>query len=110
MGFLYAVSASDQVFVGEDKTLRIPVTDNTGVVVNITGWTLQWKLEDSQGGNVLLTKAGAVSDGPNGIATVTVAAADWSALAGGNYWHALSRTDSGFNGVIADGPFLLQPR
>jgi hypothetical protein len=104
------VKQSDHVFAGEDKSLRFTIYDSAGAVANITGWTLSWKLETQQGGSVQVTKSGTVTDGPNGIATVTLLAADTSALAGGTYFHHLDRTDSGFNGVLSAGTFVLQAR
>lgn len=104
------VPVSAMVFAGEDKTLQFTVTNLAGATQVITGWTLQWKLETSQGGTVSVTKSGVVTDGPNGVCTVTLAAADTAALAGGRYWHVLNRTDSGFAGALAAGTFALQAR
>jgi hypothetical protein len=104
------VKQSDHVFVAEAKTLRWTIYDSAGAVANITGWTLQWKLEVAQGGATSVTKAGVVTDGPNGIATVTLLTADTSALPGGTYFHHLDRTDSGFESVLSAGTFVLQAR
>lgn len=110
MATLAPVRASDLVFAGEDKVLSFTIHDSTGAIQNITGWTLQWKLEPAQGQTASVTKAGAVTDGPNGVCTVTLLAADTSALAGGSYFHHLDRTDSGFASVLSAGTFALQAR
>jgi hypothetical protein len=104
------VRVSDNVFTGEAKSLRFTITDSAGVVANISGWTLSWKLEPAQGQAASVTKTGAITDGPNGVATVTLAASDTAALAGGTYFHHLDRTDSGFESVLSAGTFALQPR
>lgn len=111
MATVAPVKISHMVFVGEDRTLTFTLRDqNTGVIQNITGWTLQWKLEPAQGQAASVTKSGTVTDGPNGVCTVALAAADTAGLSGGNYFHHLDRTDSGFAGVWSAGPFALQAR
>jgi len=104
------VKQSDHVFIGEAKTLQFTITNAAGAVANITGWTLLWSLETAQGGTFTLSKAGVVTDGPNGVCTVTLLAAETSALVGGNYFHHLDRTDVGFEAVLSAGTFALQAR
>jgi hypothetical protein len=110
MATLSPVRPSDHVFVGEAKTLRWTITDAAGAVANVTGWTTLWNLEPQQGTSPVLTHAGVVADGPNGIITVTLLAAETSALTGGTYFHHLDRTDPTFEGVLSAGPFALQAR
>lgn len=110
MGILAPVRVTDNVFTGEAKTLRFTVTDSTGAVQNVTGWTINWKLEPSQGAAASVTKSASITDGPNGIVSVSLLAADTSGLTGGNYWHVLARTDSGSEAVLSEGTFALQSR
>jgi hypothetical protein len=109
-GLQQDITVAENLFLGEDRTLQFTVTDAAGVVVNITGWTLQWKLEASQGGTALVTKTGTVTDGPNGVCTVTLAAADTVGLTAGPKWHVLARTDSGNASVLSYGAVALQSR
>ena len=110
MAILSPVKVSDQVYVGEAKTLRWTIYDSAGAVANVTGWTTLWSLETQQGSTPLLTHAGTVTDGPNGIITVTLLAAETSALTGGTYFHHLDRTDTGNESVLSAGSFALQAR
>lgn len=110
MATLAPVRNSDYFFAGEAKVLQFTVSSATGGVQNISGWTLQWKLETAQGASAVVTKSGTVTDAPNGVCQVSLAAADTAGLTGGNYFHHLDRVDSGFEAVLSAGPFALQSR
>lgn len=96
---------ADNDFVsGDDKTLRFTITDDgtsAGTPVNITGATITFKvtsgptsttaiIEKSTAGGITIT------DGPNGVCTVALVAADTAALAG-DYWYELQVVDASAN-------------
>lgn len=104
------IRTADDFFTGEDKTLQWTIDDSTGAVVNITGWTIQFKLFDSEGGAVQVTKSASLSAPTGGVCTVALAAADTSGLTAGTHWYTLTRTNAGSNTVLAYGDFELRSR
>ncbi len=101
----------DGWFVGEDKTLQwVVYTDDDTTIQAVTGWTGTFKLGDSPGDVGFYSEATVVADGPGGVLQVDSAAADTSALTPGTYWYTLSRTNAGFNAVLAEGPVTLKGR
>ena len=105
------ISEADNLFAGEDKTVRFTVYDSAGLLQSIVGWTISWKWYDKPAGSVLLTKSGTIVDGPNGILEVTIAAADTGTMAAPKtYYHTLTRTDSGSFAVLSHGNVLLQAK
>jgi hypothetical protein len=105
------ITERDGFFVGEDQALQFTVYEDDDVtVVNITGWTLQLKAALTEDGAALITKSATLTTPASGICTVSLAAADTSSLDPGRYYFTLSRTDSGFNQVVADGWMILRAR
>ena len=91
-------------FRGEDITIDFTMTPP----VDITGWTLSFKVAVSLGGAVQFTKTPTIVDGPRGKFRVTIASADTSALAVGRYVWDCRRTDSGAKATLADGALELR--
>ena len=114
------ITAADQLWIGEDKTLRIDVKQTDGTTAQtMTGWALTWELLDRSGGEVLLTKttgAGEIAigngDGTDDRASVTIDDVDTEEASlpdgPGNYYHALRRTDAGSEALLSYGGVLLQ--
>ena len=100
----------DGIFTGEDISLTFYVTDDDGDAVNVTGWTTQFKIEPGQGQAASVTVAGAVADGPNGVISVALTAANLTTAGAGKHWYVLARTDAGNARVLAFGDFVLQAR
>ena len=71
---------------GDTKGLVISVTDAAGSPVNITGATIAWHAAKSFRKTAIITKAVgsgvAITDGPNGVFTVQLDAADTEDLVG----------------------------
>lgn len=86
---------------GEDVTITVTMNPAT----SLSGWTLSFTTTEDQG-SALITKTTSsgitVTDATNGIFTVTLAAADTSALPG-SYGYRIRRTDSGQNTLLAYG-------
>jgi hypothetical protein len=72
-------------------------------IVDVTGWTISFKVAASLGGTVQFTKSATIVDGPRGRFRVTIASADTSGLAVGRYVWDARRTDSGNKATLADG-------
>jgi len=108
------ISAADNWFIGEDKTLRFTVLDSTGTAAqNITGWALEWILRtrpDAEG--TAIYKAGTaaitITDGSAGICDVAIADTDTGTLSPGEYYHTLRRTDEGSETVLSFGKVSLR--
>lgn len=105
------ISRLDDWFVGEDKDIEYTVyQDNEVDLQDITGWTIQFRMATSISGVSVLTRNAVLDSPAGGICIVQTAAADTNSLAPRKYFYTLSRIDSGFNAVIADGPCFLQAR
>lgn len=104
------ITAADAWFVGEDQNLVFTIYDTTGAAQNITAWTLQFKMATTSAGAAVLTKSATLTTPASGVCTVATLAADTSGLTPGTLYYALSRTDSGFNAVVAHGPAVLLGR
>jgi hypothetical protein len=102
------ITIKDAWFTGEDQNIDWDIRDPSGAQVDITGWTIQFRMATAQGGTSVLTKSGSqILDARTRIA---VDAVDTSGLVAGKYWYALSRTDAGVNQVLAYGDAHLQAR
>lgn len=103
------------VFRGDDVTLQFTVVNAAGGIVNITGWTLEFKIWNERGEEILSKTTGSgitIVDGPNGRADVALSAANTSLFAPTplRYLHALRRTNAGAITVVAHGRWqTLEP-
>ena len=113
-----ATKSDFNVFTGEDAVLSDTCyTDSTQITkLAITGFGLQMDIYRQFGGSSLLTKTSAagqitITDGPNGLLTVTLARADLITLAAiANYfWYKIRRIDSGHWTELTYGTINLIP-
>lgn len=105
------ITERHRLVIGDDKTVRIDVTDENGAAKNMTGWALTWEIKSSRtSSTALVTKT--TSDGisiGNGAgtgdrATITIADTDLEdTLSEGTYWHQLRRTDAGNEELLSYG-------
>jgi len=95
-----------EIYQGEDKTVTLTVTG-----VNITGWTLSavGRRHRLHKGTALISVAGTVTDGPNGVATFAFVDTDTDGLYPGTYYWAAKRTDVGAEEILAAGTFTILP-
>lgn len=93
------IENTDNWFAEEDKTLTFTTTAADGVTpVDITTWALRFEMFDPAGASIFFKTTGSgitISDGPNGVAVVSVAAADIPAADIGTNPIKFSRTDAG---------------
>jgi hypothetical protein len=113
------ITFADGWFVGEDQSLRWTIYDrdpatetSPSTAKDITGWTIQFKMSLTEGGASVLTKSASqpYPESASGITTVSTLAADTAGLTAATYHYTLSRTDSGFNQVLAWGTAVLRGR
>jgi hypothetical protein len=95
-------------FTGEDQNLEFDIRDDGGQQVDITLWTIEFRMAEAQGEAAFLTRN--ASQVLAARCRVDINDTDTSALAPTKYFYALSRTDPGFNQVLAYGDVLLQGR
>jgi hypothetical protein len=81
---------------GEDGTVKLAVVDPTGAVVNVAGGSFKLGLRHRFSDTApVLSRAGTITDAPNGKVSFALAAADTSALDVDTYRYDVWYTDSG---------------
>jgi nitrogen fixation protein FixH len=105
---IQAITKEDNWFVGEDQNIEWHIRDKAGTPIDISGWTIQFRMSVTEGGASVLTKS--ATQVASARCRVATAAADTTSLAARNYWGTLSRTDTGLNQVLWDERCLLQAR
>lgn len=80
-------------------------------LLDITGWSLRWRLAKPDLDVIYLTKTIGggivITDADDGLAEVTIAAADTGSLERAIHYHDFWRTDSGFVVPLASGQLQL---
>jgi hypothetical protein len=111
-GTLVPITELDEWYVGEDQTFLYDILqEDRKTAQNCTGWTIQFKMGRTENGVAVLTKSGTFDNAATGASRLTFAAADTSSLPPlKTYYYFLSRTNAGFNTVIARGPAVLLGR
>lgn len=113
MAKLSPIEEEDNWFQGETKLFEFTVNkaDDSGPEI-ITGWAIEWRVfQHAKAQDTLLVETGAdvtITDGPNGLVRVTVAAADTIEIEPSIYWHELWRTDVNNEAVLSYGPAVLR--
>jgi hypothetical protein len=100
--------------VGDDKSLRVSVTDADGAVVAITSATISWKVTRSLRSTAVLTKTTSsgisITSGSGGIFTISIDPADTASLTPGDYYHEAQVTFSGGDvGTVLKGIMTIEP-
>lgn len=102
------IQIKDNWFTGEDQNIDWDIRDPSGAQVDVTGWSVQFRMASTQGGASVLTKS--TTQILDARVRAAIAAADTTGLTAGKYWYALSRIDAGSNQVLAFGDAHLQSR
>lgn len=92
------------MFAGEDRDIEFLVTDEDGDPVDITGFSITWKL---RGRGIALDKSVGsgltITDGPNGVFEIAISGTDSAPLSGA-FWHRAEVDDGvGDVTVVATG-------
>jgi hypothetical protein len=90
-----------EIHAGDSRDIVVTVTDSQGAAVDLTGAAVAWQLARSAGSAAAVVSkslgAGiAITDGPNGVFTVTLDPADTESLTG-LYYHEAEVTDAAGN-------------
>lgn len=106
-------------YAGNDVTIRIPIFDESGAKVDLTGAVIRWwmgKSVSATGANIYLEKT--TADGSINIdfttdvdfAVITLVRADTKTLKTGTFYHECEVVDSSNNtSTVATGLFILKP-
>lgn len=103
-----SITKEDGWYVGEDQNIEWDIRDHSGTNVDITGWSIQFRMSATEGGASVLTKSGTVV--LTSRCRVVTLVADTTGLTAQTYHYTLSRTDGGFNQVLDSGTAILQSR
>lgn len=91
------IPASVGWYVGEDKTLPFVIQDEAGNRIDISAFSLAYKLKPNPDDDEVLSKASGdginITDGPVGEGEIDIEAIDTADLEGGEYSHAMVRSD-----------------
>ena len=113
----FDILESDRFFTNADKELTFAIKQADGVTPqNITGWALSWMLKRRKtdaDASALVTKTTGggtitITDGPNGVCTLTVTDENTAAVRAGLYVHELKRTDVGAETPLTEGTVVLR--
>lgn len=109
-------SSANNLFLGEDKVLRLHVKDSAGVPVDISGWAVLFNVREYDKASMdVLVKSASISgvysvdpDVNAQRAIVTLTDTETAALSARRYRHSWKRTDDGSETILAFGPFVPQ--
>ena len=109
------ITLDDRWFKAEKKSIQIDIVDADDNSVDVSGYALRWVLEAPPSATDVLSKVFPGDDisvgngaGTNDRVTVTINAADTSGLAAETYHHALWRTDTDDEQLLAEGDAVLR--
>jgi hypothetical protein len=118
MAYRATIGGEGTLFLGEDKTLRFEVLDDSEAPVNVASWDLLWVVRDRphpENEPVRLQKTVTVSGVFNSVrasntqrAIVELTDTDTASLRNKTYAHSLKRVDDGSETVLAFGPFVVE--
>lgn len=107
-----SITASDPApYQGEPRTLSYVVRDASGAAVDITGWTVVWRLSlpnptvDQE--NLLSIDGVLAGDPTTGVFTVTLPASATQRTAG-RYIYEIRRTNAGAEETLVRGTFTIR--
>lgn len=111
------ITLEDEWFIGSDKIFEFTIyTDDDVTAEDIDGWDLEWVLRQSpRSDQVFITKSTggngiAITDGNNGLCTVTITDTDTLGIipGEGEYWHSLKRTNDTAADVLVYGEAAIR--
>lgn len=105
------IASEDEWFVGEDQDIQWTISNRaTRVIEPVTGWAATFLMGEDEGAVGVLSVDAIVADGPNGVLQCSFPESTTDSIDPGVYWYQLSRTDLGFDQVVAYGPVVLRAR
>lgn len=99
-----------QAYKGEDVTLNVSPS-STVTSKDVTGWSISFQLKKLNSDSALLLGpiAATITNGPQGLFTVTITSAQLQSLAAGLYYYDVWRTDVSSNTALVEGRFSVLP-
>lgn len=91
---------------GESKRVELSVIDAAGAAVDITGWTMTLEFLATWSSTPLVSTSLTITSAAGGTAYATLTSANLT-LTPGRYRYTISRTNSGFEAVLASGEFMV---
>ena len=118
MSYESNIEKTDHFFAGEDKTLSYEIfaAGSTTLMENVSGWSLQWTMNQNAANVTKTTSTGititGVYNSTRAVNTqrviVTLTDSDTELLTGGRYQISLKRIDAGLEAVLSHGTVDLQ--
>lgn len=117
MAYEVDIGGDGELFVGEDKLLRLEIIDSAGLPVNIAGWNILWDVRVTEIATTpaLLTKTGSVSGTFNASrasntqrALFQLTNTELDLLSARIYRHSFKRLGSGVNTIVVWGKITPQ--
>jgi hypothetical protein len=98
-------------FTGEDQLIEWTVYQaDKKTIQNVAGWNTEFRMALEPDGAAIIVKSGSIVDPALGTIRVTTDSADTDDLDPDTYHYTFSRTDAGFDQVLAFGNAVLQAR
>jgi hypothetical protein len=111
------IGGNGDLFVGEDKGIRLEVLDPEGYPVDLTGWTINFvvRLTDAADDPALLTKTATIAgtfDADRDINTqyagIILSDDETNTFSAQTYRHSWKRMNGGYETLLAYGNFILE--
>lgn len=99
------MAGNDTITIVQGEDVDLDFTMNP--VEDVTGWTTAFNLKGSSATR-LVSKAGSIQDGPNGVIRVTLTDTETDVIPPGRYKYDLWKTDTGAERALALGDFVVQ--
>lgn len=91
------------IFDDTDRTLQFALKDTTGAALDLTGWTLSFRLGEPNASVAAVTKTMTVTSAAAGECEVAFTAAETTALTSGLKKYSIRRTDGSNKRVVQYG-------
>lgn len=110
------IEQDDRWYTGEEKLIKFDIVDADDAPLDVSGFALRWVLERIVPGGLrtdVLSKTSGDGitvengSGTNDRVVVAIGAADTESIDAEVYHHALWRTDSGNEALLAEGSAML---
>jgi hypothetical protein len=121
------ITAADKFFIGEDKVITFHVVGEDGNPIDVSGWAMKYSARKTiqgrgpfelQGGTEVISRVTGAGIAVTGVfdpvlatntqrVEVTIGSSLTDGLTAGVYVQTLKRTDTGQEGILADGTLEL---
>ena len=102
------IASNFEMFSGDSKLLTTQVLDQDDAIVDIAGATISMVISKHPKSAALVTKAGVITDGPNGTFTVDLAPTDTEDLQGAYYFEQQLTDTGGRKSTVVAGTVTIK--